>query len=137
MGSSFNYYKMFGWFNRKFKISESEPPPDVREAFWRYTGGETHMTAEHLFRFMVQHQEDFNCTEADVEAVMQHVFHRRHHRRREKDQHFSLEDFFYYLFQDDLNGPINAQVSLSFLSCFLFTFRCVVYLLSSVVLCEF
>lgn len=110
---SYNYYKMFGCFNRKFKISESEPPPDVREAFWRYTGGGQQMTAEQLLKFMVQHQEEYNCTEVDVHTIMQHIFHRRHqHIQQEKRLlNFSLEDFFYFLFQDDLNGPINPQVS--------------------------
>ncbi|KAI3458550.1 hypothetical protein Pfo_015213 [Paulownia fortunei] len=83
---SYNYYKMFGCFNRKFKISESEPPPD----------------------FLVQHQREEGCTVVDVEAIMQHVFHHRHHS--DKRHSFTLEDFFYFLFHDDLNGPINPQV---------------------------
>ncbi|XP_042051444.1 phosphoinositide phospholipase C 6-like isoform X1 [Salvia splendens] len=111
---SYNYYKMFGCFNRKFKISESGPPPDVREAFWRYTAGGGQMTADQLLKFMVQHQEDSNCTAVGVEDIMQHVFHRRHHHHHHhqetKNLNFTLEDFFYFLFQDDLNGPINPQV---------------------------
>ncbi|KAL3630581.1 hypothetical protein CASFOL_023565 [Castilleja foliolosa] len=59
---SYNYYKMFGCFNRKFKISESEPPPDVREAFWRFADGADHMSADQLHNFMVQHQRDEHCT---------------------------------------------------------------------------
>ncbi|KAL3653475.1 Phosphoinositide phospholipase C 6 [Castilleja foliolosa] len=105
---SYNYYKMFGCFNRKFKISESEPPPDVREAFWKFAEGAEHMTPEQLHNFMVQHQGEEGCTAADVKAIMHNVFiHRYHHDKR---HHFNLDDFFYYLFCDDLNGPINPQV---------------------------
>ncbi|CAA0834407.1 Phosphoinositide phospholipase C 6 [Striga hermonthica] len=108
---SYNYYKMFGCFNRKFKISESEPPPDVREAFWRYAEGSDHMTADQLHRFMVDHQHDVACTTSHVEAVMQAVFSHRHHSdSRRHHHHFTLEDFFYFLFQDDLNGPISPTV---------------------------
>ncbi|XP_042030964.1 phosphoinositide phospholipase C 6-like [Salvia splendens] len=106
---SYNYYKMFGCFNRKFKISESEPPPDVKEAFWRYSAGAQQMSAEQLLKFMVQHQEEYNCTAEDVADIMRHVFHRRHHQL-EMSLSFTLEDFFYFLFQDDLNGPINPEV---------------------------
>ncbi|KAL8539212.1 hypothetical protein ACS0TY_000999 [Phlomoides rotata] len=105
---SYNYYKMFGCFNRKFKISESEPPPDVREAFWRYADGSPHMTADQLLNFMVTHQKEDGITALDVEAMMLQVFRHRHHS--EKRQHFSLEDFFYFLFHDDLNGPIIPEV---------------------------
>ncbi|XP_047955534.1 phosphoinositide phospholipase C 6-like isoform X2 [Salvia hispanica] len=107
---SYNYYKMFGCFNRKFKISESEPPPDVKEAFWRYSAGAQQMTAEQLLKFMVQHQEEYNCTAVDVAEIMRHVFHRRHHELEVMSLSFTLEDFFYFLFQDDLNGPINPLV---------------------------
>ncbi|PIN03379.1 Phosphoinositide-specific phospholipase C [Handroanthus impetiginosus] len=106
---SYNYYKMFGCFNRKFKISESEPPPDVREAFWRYADGAAHMTSEQLVIFMVEHQGEEGCSAADAEAIMHNVLQRRHHCT-DKRHGFTLEDFFYFLFQDDLNGPINPKV---------------------------
>ncbi|KAI3470879.1 hypothetical protein Pfo_027542 [Paulownia fortunei] len=105
---SYNYYRMFGCFNRKFKINESQPPPDVREAFWRYAEGAAHMTAGQLLTFLVDYQREEGCTVADAEAIMQNVFHRRHHKSRRHG--LTLEDFFDFLFQDDLNGPINAQV---------------------------
>ncbi|KAL0401209.1 UNVERIFIED_CONTAM: Phosphoinositide phospholipase C 2 [Sesamum latifolium] len=105
---SYNYYKMFGCFNRKFKVSEAQPPPDVREAFWRYTDGSSSMTAEQLLKFLVEYQKEESSTAEDAEAVMQHVFHHRHHT--DKRHTFTLEDFFYFLFQDELNGPIDPRV---------------------------
>ncbi|KAL3834841.1 hypothetical protein ACJIZ3_009577 [Penstemon smallii] len=105
---SYNYYKMFGCFNRKFKISESEPPPDVKGAFRRYAEGAVHMKADQLLKFLVEYQGEHGCTIADAEAIIQHVCHHRHHNT--KRHGLTLEDFFHFLFQDDLNGPINSQV---------------------------
>ncbi|KAG8380820.1 hypothetical protein BUALT_Bualt06G0056200 [Buddleja alternifolia] len=105
---SYNYYKMFGCFNRKFKISEAEAPPDVREAFRLYAEGGTHMRADQVLRFLVEHQGEDGCTAADVDVIMQNVFHHRH--SSDKRLGLTLEDFFYFLFQDHLNGPLNNQV---------------------------
>ncbi|KAK6122043.1 hypothetical protein DH2020_044214 [Rehmannia glutinosa] len=100
---------MFGCFNRKFKITESQPPPDVRAAFGRYAEGGAHMTADQLVKFLVDYQKEEGRTAADAEAIMQNVFHRRHHIGGRRHG-LTLEDFFDFLFQDDLNGPINSQV---------------------------
>lgn len=103
---SYDSYKMFGLFRRKFKIRDPGPPPDVREAFRQYAEGVDHMSADQLFDFLVDHQEEC-CSAADAEAILQKVLHRRDGRVEAK---ITLEDFFYFLFQDDLNGPINVQV---------------------------
>lgn len=111
---SYNYYKVLGCFNRKFKISETGPPPDVRDAFSLYAEKGTHMTADQLARFLVEYQGEKGCTINDAQQIIQQVFNRRHHLTK-YTRHASsleLEDFFYYLFQDDLNGPIISQVFL-------------------------
>ncbi|GFP97643.1 phosphoinositide phospholipase c 6 [Phtheirospermum japonicum] len=108
MGSNYNHYKMFKYFNRKFKISEKQPPPDVTAAFRRYAeGAEDHMTADQLLKFLVDYQGEVGRTAADAAAIMQNALHHRHHSDRRHG--LSLEDFFDFLFQDDLNGPINSQ----------------------------
>lgn len=101
---------MFGCFNRKFKISETEPPPDVMSAFHKYAGGGTHMTADQFARFLVEYQGEEGCTLADAERLMHIVIQRRHHLTKYTRRGLDLEDFFYFLFQDDLNGPIKTQV---------------------------
>lgn len=101
---------MFGCFNRKFKISETEPPPDVMSAFHKYAGGGTHMTADQFARFLVEYQGEEGCTLADAERLMHIVIQRRHHLTKYTRRGLDLEDFFYFLFQDDLNGPIKIQV---------------------------
>ncbi|KAL0452733.1 UNVERIFIED_CONTAM: Phosphoinositide phospholipase C 6 [Sesamum latifolium] len=107
---SYNYYRMFGCFNRKFKISEWQPPPEVGGAFRRYAEGADYMTADQLRKFLVEYQreDEEGCSAADAEAIMQKVFQRRHQTSRRRG--LTLDDFFYFLFQDDLNGPINSQV---------------------------
>ncbi|KAH0689458.1 hypothetical protein KY289_016816 [Solanum tuberosum] len=109
---SYNYYKVLGCFNRKFKISETGPPPDVSNAFSLYTEKGSHMTGDQLGRFMVEYQGEKECTINDAEQIIQEVVNRRHHLTKyTKNAHsFELEDFFYYLFQDDLNAPIKSQV---------------------------
>ncbi|KAK4480705.1 hypothetical protein RD792_013787 [Penstemon davidsonii] len=99
---------MFGCFNRKFKINEPEPPPDVRAAFIRYAEGAANMTADQLLKFLVEYQREEGCTPADVAAIMQQVCKNRHHSSTRRG--LTLEDFFYFLFQEDFNGPINLQV---------------------------
>ncbi|CAH9147476.1 unnamed protein product [Cuscuta epithymum] len=112
---SYNNYKMFGCFNRKFKISETEPPPDVKNVFSRYTENGPHMNADQMTRFLVQFQGEEGCTAADAAQLIQHI----HNRRRHLSKHIhhssparslDIDDFFDFLFQDDLNGPLKPQV---------------------------
>ncbi|XP_031093543.1 phosphoinositide phospholipase C 6-like [Ipomoea triloba] len=108
---SYNYYKMFGFLNRKFKISEREPPPDVRDAFSLYAGNGPHMNAEQLARFMVEYQGEEGRTADDAAEIIQQIHDRRQHLAKHNHLYLDLDGFFEFLFQDDLNGPLNTQVS--------------------------
>ncbi|XP_019150834.1 PREDICTED: phosphoinositide phospholipase C 6-like isoform X4 [Ipomoea nil] len=108
---SYNYYKMLGFFNRKFKISEREPPPDVRDAFSQYAVNGPHMNAEQLARFLVEYQGEEGRTADDAAEIIQKIHHRRQHLAKHNHLYLDLDGFFEYLFQDDLNGPLNTQVS--------------------------
>ncbi|KAL3837749.1 hypothetical protein ACJIZ3_022340 [Penstemon smallii] len=66
------------------------------------------MTADQLLKFLVEYQREEGCTAADVATIMQQVCRNRHHSSTRRG--LTLEDFFYFLFQDDFNGPINLQV---------------------------
>ncbi|CAA3014199.1 phosphoinositide phospholipase C 6-like [Olea europaea subsp. europaea] len=108
---SYNYYKMFGCFNRKFKISEKEPPQDVKEAFLRYSDmgpNEPYMTSDQLLKFLIEYQKEEDSTFSDAERITEHIFQRCHHTAWRPG--LTLDDFFYFLFQEDLNGPIKSQV---------------------------
>ncbi|RVW56588.1 Phosphoinositide phospholipase C 4 [Vitis vinifera] len=97
-------------FKRKFRLTEAEPPTDVKEAFRRYTEGGTHMTAEQLLRFLVEGQNDVAATISDAERILELVLHRRHHVTKFARTTLTLDDFHHFLFSTDLNGPIGSQV---------------------------
>ncbi|GKV28291.1 hypothetical protein SLEP1_g37368 [Rubroshorea leprosula] len=103
-------YKMFNFFNRKFKINEVEPPDDVRAAFAEYAGDGSHMSADQLRRFLAEQQGDVDCTVSDAERIIEQVVHRRHPVTRYARHGLSIDDFFHFLFYDDLNSPITTKV---------------------------
>lgn len=123
---SYNYYKMFGCFKRKFKIKDNGPPPDVSEAFSVYTENGSHMSADQLLRFLVDFQGEVGATLSMTDDIMHQVLQRRHHLTKYTRNHLTLDDFYYFLFQDDLNPPTNLQV-LNFFS--LYTFLLILFTL--------
>ncbi|KAJ6432515.1 hypothetical protein OIU84_019702 [Salix udensis] len=107
---SYNY-KMFSLFNRKFKITEAEPPKDVKLVFYKFSDGGPHMMADQLQRFLVLHQDELDCTLEEAEKIMEEVINRRHHLTRYSRLSLNLDDFFHFLLYDDLNGSITSQVT--------------------------
>ncbi|XAR71930.1 Phosphoinositide phospholipase C [Bertholletia excelsa] len=106
-------YTMFGVFNRKFKVKVAEPPEEVKEAFARFTessSGTPHMTPEQLLRFLVEFQGEEGCTGADAERIVHEVINRHHQFTKYARHGLTVDDFFHYLFLDDLNGPIKTEV---------------------------
>lgn len=114
---SYNYYKMFGCFNRKFKMNDNGPPPDVVEAFSIYTEDGSQMSADQLLRFLVDFQGETGYTLSMTQDLLHQVLKRRHHLTKYTRNNLTLDDFCFFLFQDDLNPPINLQV-LNFFSLF-------------------
>ncbi|CAI0443640.1 unnamed protein product [Linum tenue] len=106
---SYNY-RMFSFFNRKFKITEPEPPADVQNLFAQYSEGHHEMTVDQFRSFLAGHQSEPNCTLEEAERLVAEVLHRRHHLTRYARNGLKLDDFFQFLLSDDLNGPINKQV---------------------------
>ncbi|KAJ4903944.1 Phosphoinositide phospholipase C 6 [Raphanus sativus] len=118
---SYNY-KMFKCFNRKFKINEVQPTNDVREAFCQFSvGGGGHggsdgdgssgvMGAEQLCSFLDEHQVHSVTTVAEAQRLIDEVIRRRHHVTRLTRHGLDLDDFFNFLFYDDLNPPIKSHV---------------------------
>lgn len=105
-------------FTRKFKVTEAGPPPDVKEAFFKYTDGGTHMTAEQLWRFLVEVQGDGDVSIADAEKIVEQVLQKMHHIAKFTRHTLTLDDFHRYLFSADLNPPIRDQVIAFFFSVF-------------------
>ena len=98
-------------FTRRFRITEPEPPPDVKEAFRNYSeGGAAHMTAENLRRFLAEVQGEAGATVADAERIVEQILHRRHHIAKFTRHTLTLDDFHNYLYSVDLNSAIGSQV---------------------------
>ncbi|KAH7838681.1 hypothetical protein Vadar_029806 [Vaccinium darrowii] len=107
MGST---YRVCVCFTRRFRVTEAEPPPDVKEAFKTYSEGGTQMTAEHLRRFLVEVQGEAGATIADAERLLEQILRKRHHIAKFTRRTLSLDDFHQFLFSIDLNPPIASQV---------------------------
>ncbi|KAK9059712.1 hypothetical protein SSX86_020416 [Deinandra increscens subsp. villosa] len=105
---SYNYYKMFGCFNRKFKISDLGPPRDVIDVFNFYSTGESEMSPDKFLRFLVECQREEGTTIEDAERVMDRVLNLS--RSHLTCYAFTVNDFFHYLLNDEINGPIKTQV---------------------------
>uniref|UniRef100_A0A162AIV1 Phosphoinositide phospholipase C n=1 Tax=Daucus carota subsp. sativus TaxID=79200 RepID=A0A162AIV1_DAUCS len=97
-------YKMFGIFNRKFKTEETGPPEDVVNAFTKYSDGGKEMSADQLLRFLVEFQGQADCTLSHAQDIMKQLHHL-------SDPNFlSINDFCYFLVNEQLNPPISHQI---------------------------
>ncbi|OAY83545.1 Phosphoinositide phospholipase C 6, partial [Ananas comosus] len=100
-------YKYCMCFTRKFRWSETQPPPEVRAAFAAYAEGGAAMSAAQLRRFLGEVQgEGAGAGDADAEWIVRRVCGRAHLAK----PLMTLEDFYAYLFSDKLNPPIRSQV---------------------------
>ncbi|CAN8284781.1 unnamed protein product [Cochlearia groenlandica] len=119
---SYNY-KMFKCFNRKFKINEVQPTDDVRDAFCLFSvvedggGGEDSsdggvIGAEQLCSFLEDYQGESGTTVEESQRIINEVSRRRHNNTRftRRRHGLDLDDFFSFLFYDDLNPPITPHV---------------------------
>lgn len=106
-------YRVCMCFTRQFKVAEVKPPADVQEAFKKYAGRGTYMSADQLRRFLVDEQGESEVTLADAEAIVQQILQKRHHHiaKFTRQNNITLEDFFHFLFSVDLNPPILAKVT--------------------------
>ncbi|KAH0925017.1 hypothetical protein HID58_017273 [Brassica napus] len=113
---SYNY-KMFKCFNRKFKINEVQPTDDVRDAFCQFAvgcgggGGDGDSSdGDASSGVMGAEQLYSGTTVAEAQRLIDDVIRRRHHVTRFTRHGLNLDDFFNFLFYDDLNPPITPHV---------------------------
>ncbi|KAJ0764454.1 putative phosphoinositide phospholipase C [Helianthus annuus] len=103
----YSYYKMFGYFNRKFKINELGPPDDVIDVFKLYSKDEKEMLPDGFLRFLIEFQGEERVTIEDVERFMGRVIDPA--RSDLTRCAFTVNDLFQYLLLDDINGPIKTE----------------------------
>lgn len=94
----------------KLRMNRGAPPQDVVTAFVEYTEGRNHMTAEQLCRFLVEAQEETEVLISDAEKIIERITCARHHITKFLRHTLNLDDFFSFLFSDDLNHPIDSKV---------------------------
>ncbi|XWS52987.1 hypothetical protein CRYUN_Cryun11dG0119300 [Craigia yunnanensis] len=103
-------YSMCICFPKKFGVTETGPPMDVKEVFMEYAEGGACITVEQLRRFLVEVQGDAEASMEDAERIVEEVLQRRHNNVKFTSRALSLEDFHFYLFSVDLNSFLLNQV---------------------------
>ncbi|KAK4363721.1 hypothetical protein RND71_018962 [Anisodus tanguticus] len=103
-------YRVCVCFTRKFRVTEAEPPSDVKELFKKYTEGGNQMSSEQLLKFLIEVQGETQLTVVDADAIVRQILQKRHPITKLTRQALALEDFHHYLFSADLNPPINSKV---------------------------
>ncbi|MCD7462749.1 Phosphoinositide phospholipase C 4 [Datura stramonium] len=103
-------YRVCVCFTRKFRVTEAEPPADVKEAFKKYAEGGNQMSSEQLLKFLMEVQGETQLNVADADAIVRQILQKRHPITKLTRQALALEDFHHYLFSADLNPPINSKV---------------------------
>ena len=117
-------YSMCICFPKKFGVSETGPPVDVKEVFMEYAEGGACITVEQLRRFLVEVQGDAEAEASmeDAERIVEEVLQRKHNNVKFTSRALSLEDFYFYLFSVDLNPFLLNKVEIC--SCFFFLVFC-------------
>lgn len=125
-------------FSDKCRMNRGAPPPDVVTTFVKYTEGGNHMSAEQLCRFLVEVQGETELLVSDAEKIIERITSERHHITKFLRHSLNLDDFFSFLFSDDLNHPVVSEVvslSLSLSSnVFVFATRKVFFLIFEILI---
>ncbi|KAL1348291.1 hypothetical protein HN51_024272 [Arachis hypogaea] len=133
MGNSmvtYTKYKSFLFFIKKYKETQHVPPHDLKDAFSEFAGGASHMSAEQLLRFLVEHQGEQGCTLSDSEKILEKILRLKRPPptqeeeeeeeeellesvdvdNQQRKQEITLDDLFHFLLLDESNGPLKAEV---------------------------
>lgn len=114
---TYNKYKSFLFFIRKYKVTELVPSQDLKEVFSKFTGGGSYMSTEQLHRFLVEYQGEENCTLSDSEKIVDRVLQLKRPCQETVDvdqnneQQITLDDIFRFLLLDDFSGPLKTEVT--------------------------
>lgn len=107
-------YKVCFCFRRRFRLTVSEAPREIKDLFESYSENGL-MSLDHLQRFLIEVQHEEKATVEDAQAILESLHEVKHlnifHRKA-----LNLEAFFKYLFAD-INPPLSParEVILDFL----------------------
>ena len=97
----------------QFEVDLS-PPAEVVELFKKYSHNESHMTESQLQKFLAEVQcESIPDMESKVQNFVDKAFNLKQ-KIMQPAPLFSLDDFFRYLFNENLNPPIHGEVGTGF-----------------------
>ncbi|CAM8952587.1 unnamed protein product [Rhodiola kirilowii] len=85
-------------FRRRFRLTASEAPAEIKELFDRYSEN-NFMTVDHLQRFLIDVQKEVNATKEDAQAIIDNL-HELKHLNIFQRKGLHLDAFFKYLFAD-------------------------------------
>ncbi|KAI9157129.1 hypothetical protein LWI28_017327 [Acer negundo] len=85
-------YKVCFCFQRRFHVTVSEAPADIKSLFREYSENGI-MTVDHLHRFLIDVQKEPNATKEEAQAIIDNLHMNIFHRKA-----LNLEGFFKYLF---------------------------------------
>ncbi|KAK0593676.1 hypothetical protein LWI29_010500 [Acer saccharum] len=85
-------YKVCFCFQRRFHVTVSEAPADIKSLFQEYSENGI-MTVDHLHRFLIDVQKEPKATKEEAQAIIDNLHLNIFHRKA-----FNLEGFFKYLF---------------------------------------
>ncbi|KAH1211865.1 Phosphoinositide phospholipase C 2 [Glycine max] len=121
--ATYNKYKSLLFFIRNCKftklltpVTELLPPQDLMEAYSKFTGGGSYMSAKQLHRFLEEHQGAKDHTLTDLEKVVEKVLQVRKTCQeiinvdQNREQQITHDELFHFLLHDDFNGPLIAKV---------------------------
>ncbi|XAR65940.1 Phosphoinositide phospholipase C [Bertholletia excelsa] len=94
-------YKVCCCFRRRFSLTASEAPADIKALFDQYSENGV-MNVDHLRRFLIEVQKEENATESDAQAIIDSFHHLFHGKG------LNLGAFFNYLF-GDTNPPLSTS----------------------------
>ena len=97
-------YKICFCCRRRFKLTVSEAPQQVKALFGKYSENGV-MSATHLHHFLIEEQKQKEATIHDAQAIIDHI---RHVIIVFHKSGLNLEGFFNYLF-GDLNPPLSPK----------------------------
>ncbi|KAK4757631.1 hypothetical protein SAY87_018932 [Trapa incisa] len=97
-------YRVCLCFRRKFRLTASEVPEEIKSLFGKYSGG-GFMTADQLRKFLIEVQGEENATMEDAHEIIDRLREQRHLGVFHRKGGVTLEAFFWYLF-GDMNPPL-------------------------------
>ncbi|KAM7272119.1 hypothetical protein ACFE04_031333 [Oxalis oulophora] len=104
-------FKVCFCFRRRFKLTLSEAPDEIKSLFDHYSDNNTKiMTVDHLHRFLIEVQKQEKATKEEAQAIIDNTLHEfKHLNHLFHRKGFNIEAFFKYLF-GDRNPPLNPTL---------------------------